>query len=668
MHSIEKQTTIFSDSDNIRELIFTHSDVVIYRYDFNKKIYNYMSPSIQNLTGYTKEEINEIGFSKIVKKVECSYSRDKNNLDIAEDFYGNYTIESKTGESKLIEDLSFHDPDDQGNLAVSIGILRDITPLKEVFNNLTFEKNNLNTIIDLADIIVTVIDKNENLLKVNKKGVEITGYSEEELLGNCWLKRIPKEFQLKLQKQRLLNRKNKVKSSIEIEVPLVTKNGEEKIIAWHISELENEEGELVFSVGVGRDVTQKRKEEKVQKIISKILQYSNVSESLNDFFDFIRESIKELMPVNNFYIALYDRENDLLTFPYFNDEVDKEAFPVKFRNGLTEYIIKYGKSELIDEARDAQLVKEGKVDMVGSPSKIWLGIPISIGDQTIGALVVQDYHDANTYSEKEKEILEVIGYSISRAIERKKLEQERKELIVKLEKINKSKDKLFSLISHDLRAPFNSLLGFSEIITTEFETLTKEEMKEYMNAIFESSKNLYSMTTNLLQYSRFQVGRIIFEPEVLNLFDLVEHNVNLLKGNLLKKEIKVLSNIDKNFYIYADEDMINSVIQNLLSNSIKFTFRGGSISIVASKKIINNEEKIEFVLKDTGVGMKKESIDKIFSADVFSSPGTEKEFGTGLGLQLVIQFVEKNHGTLKIESVENKGSSFIITLPSAKPS
>ena len=166
MHSEEEQTTIFSKPDNIRELIFTHSDVVIYKYDHNRKTYNYMSPSIQNLTGYTKDEINDIGFSKIVKKVECSYSRGEDKLDIAEDFYGNYTIETKTGEIKLIEDISFHDPDEEGNLAESIGILRDITQLKEVFNNLTFEKNNLNTIIDLADVIFTVIDKNENLSKV----------------------------------------------------------------------------------------------------------------------------------------------------------------------------------------------------------------------------------------------------------------------------------------------------------------------------------------------------------------------------------------------------------------------------------------------------------------------------------------------------------------------
>ena len=391
MHTVEEQTTIFSEQDNIRELIFTHSDVVIYKYDHIKKTYDYMSPSILNLTGYVKDEINEMGFSKIVKKIECSYSRGENKLDVAEDFYGNYTIETKSGKIKLIEDLSFQDPDIEGNLAVSIGILRDITPLKEVFNSLTFEKNNLNSIIDLADIIVTVIDKNENLSKINKKGIAITGYNEEELLGRGWLKTIPEQNRIKLKIQSLRNRKNKVTTPIEMEVPLVTKTGEEKIITWHISELSNEKGELVFSVGIGRDVTQKRKYEKVQQIISKILEFSNVGESLYDFFDFIRNSIKELMKVENYYIALYDKENDLLTFPYFKDEVDKEAFPVKFsRNGLTEYIIRSGKTELIDEVRDAQLVKDGKVGLVGAPAKIWLGIPINIGSQTIGVLVVQD--------------------------------------------------------------------------------------------------------------------------------------------------------------------------------------------------------------------------------------------------------------------------------------
>ena len=113
--------------------------------------------------------------------------------------------------------------------------------------------------------------------------------------------------------------------------------------------------------------------------------------------------------------------------------------------------------------------------------------------------------------------------------------------------------------------------------------------------------------------------------------------------------------------------MMNSVVQNLLSNSIKFTYRGGSITIDASKKNIDDEEKIELIFKDTGIGMEQEQIEKIFSADVFSCPGTEKEIGTGLGLQLVIQFVEKNGGSIIIKSIENEGTSFTITLSSVKP-
>jgi len=251
-------------------------------------------------------------------------------------------------------------------------------------------------------------------------------------------------------------------------------------------------------------------------------------------------------------------------------------------------------------------------------------------------------------------------------IERKKLEQERKNLIVKLEELNKSKDKLFSIISHDLRAPFNSLLGFSEILTTEYDTLTIEEIKEYQSAIFESSKNLYTMTTNLLQFSRFQVGKIIYEPEIINLYELVNNNLIILKGNYIRKQITINTEIEKNLYIFADKDMMNSVIQNLISNSVKFTFRGGNISISAHNKNINGKEDIEFILKDTGVGMSKENIDKIFAEDIFSSQGTEKEFGTGLGLQLVNQYLKQNKANLTIESVVNKGTTFIISFPLSK--
>jgi len=229
-----------------------------------------------------------------------------------------------------------------------------------------------------------------------------------------------------------------------------------------------------------------------------------------------------------------------------------------------------------------------------------------------------------------------------------------------------SKDKLFSLISHDLRSPFNSLLGFSEILTGEYDSLTDDEIREYLNVIYEASQNLYGMTNNLLQYSRFQMGRIEFRAEKLDVEKVINNSIKLLKGNIVKKEINIFKDIEPGIYINADEDMLNSIIQNLLSNAIKFTDKGGDVSLSA-KKIVNSDGKdeIEFTVEDKGTGISEVNMQKILKGEMFSTPGTEREYGTGLGVVLVKDFIEKNNGTLKIESELYKGSRFICCFPLA---
>jgi len=252
------------------------------------------------------------------------------------------------------------------------------------------------------------------------------------------------------------------------------------------------------------------------------------------------------------------------------------------------------------------------------------------------------------------------------AIERKRVEQEREKLIEKLSELNASKDKLFSLISHDLRGPFNSLLGFSEILNGEFDSLTDDEIKEYLKVIYESTQNLYGMTNNLLQYSRFQMGRTEFKAEKVDLGKIVDNCVKLLKGTVVKKDINLFKHADRESYIYADEDMLNSVIQNLLSNAIKFTTKGGDVTVLA-RKVINSEgvNEVELTIEDKGMGISKENIQKILKGEMFSTPGTEREYGTGLGMFLVKEFLEKNGGKLKIESELYKGSKFICSFPLA---
>ena len=521
-----------------------------------------------------------------------------------------------------------------------------------------------NSILNLVDSIFVVIDQNHVIRLINDKVCSVLGYEKNEVIGKYPADFVSPDNKDRLNAQLVKQFSGQWNSNDYSEFPYVAKNGQERIIKWHDAFLRDNNGKIIYVLKSGEDVTEKKKKDKVQSTISRILAASNSEVNIDELFRFIHSSIKELMPAENFYIALFEKENNQIRFPYFIDQYDKVAPIKRFGKGLTEYVIGTGRSLLVNEDVSKDLEKEGEVMLLGSPSKIWLGVPLKIQNNIIGVLVVQDYEDENTYGEKEKDILELISYPTSRAIERKLLEHEREDLISKLKKLNESKDSLFSLISHDLRSPFNSLLGFSEILAMEYETLTRDEIKEYLNVIYDTSKNLYGMTNNLLQFSRFQMGRVDFSPADLDIKAMLNHSLKLLRGNTIKKRINVISSVPDGIKIYADEDMLNSILQNLISNAVKFTPKGGDIYISVNKLTDSNTKNmLQVVIRDTGVGLNNELIGQLFKEHVQSTPGTDKEYGSGLGLLLVKEFVEKNGGEINVKSVLNEGSTFYFTLP-----
>jgi len=520
------------------------------------------------------------------------------------------------------------------------------------------------SILNILEANFLLLDSEFRIFLINEKGEDQFGYNRNEIISYDLFSYIPERFKKNIS-DRLKNIKQK-ESHRKIEIPILTKDGSEIIFSGQIKIINDESDNGMFYVFSGENITEKNREEKIKNVVLKILEASNSEKNLDDLFKFIHSSVIELMPADNFYIALYDHDSKMITFPYFIDKIDKEAPAKRFEKGLTEYVLKTGQSILINKENDERLRKSGEVELFGAPAEIWLGIPLKIQETTIGVMVLQDYFNENTYSVKEKEILEIISHPISRAIERKRVEQERDVLIKKLKDLNASKDKLFSLISHDLRSPFNSLLGFSEILTSEYDSLTTDEIKEYMNVIYETSKNLFGMTNNLLQFSRFQMGRSEFKPVKLNLKKIINENINMLKGNLLKKQLHLNLDIDGNPIVLADEEMLNSIFQNLLSNAIKFTDKEGEINIsVKSINFFNEPDKVEVTINDTGIGISKSYLNKIFKDHVQSMPGTEREYGTGLGLLLVKEFVDKIGGTIKVSSKINQGTSFTFTIPIA---
>jgi signal transduction histidine kinase len=230
----------------------------------------------------------------------------------------------------------------------------------------------------------------------------------------------------------------------------------------------------------------------------------------------------------------------------------------------------------------------------------------------------------------------------------------------KLVEINATKDKFFSIISHDLRSPFTSILGFADLLDNEYDSINDAEKREMINELNKSSQHAYDMLANLLSWARTQRGQIKISKEEVDLRKWVEKSIAPYVLSASKKEIKIVNNLPSEILFSIDKNTFLIFIGNLVNNAIKFTPEKGRIEI----KYHENSDSIELHIIDTGVGIPPESIPKLFRIDEnVSTDGTSGEKGTGLGLILCKEFIEKNGGEISVKSEVGKGSEFIVTLP-----
>jgi signal transduction histidine kinase len=242
--------------------------------------------------------------------------------------------------------------------------------------------------------------------------------------------------------------------------------------------------------------------------------------------------------------------------------------------------------------------------------------------------------------------------------------EEKNRLIVsknqELKELNHTKDKLFSVIGHDLGNQFNIILGFLEVLVSDFKKLDSAKVENHLNNISKSANHAYDLLENLLTWSRMQTKSIHYNPEVFNVNSKIRKSVEMLEGAFAKKNISAEVVTEENTDVFADANMFSMVIRNLVSNAIKFTNENGKILVSAKRE----SDFCKITVQDNGVGISPELVERIFLLESnHSTPGTKGEKGTGLGLILCREFIEKHNGKIWVESEVGKGSRFIFTLP-----
>lgn len=621
----------------------------------------FFTDTIEQQLGYTIEDVNRIKFHKIIKKIEKAGTSSVQNMLPGQNaplpvLVNEYLLQKKDGTSQWYEERAVKIKDPKGRNVGQFGSLRDLSAEKNLSASLRETKQQLQNFSAQTPLGLALV-QNEHLVFANPVAMKILEIKDADLHsgeipasltrgGNCPCIAIFREMKASGEQSR------------DFENTIVTSIGEKAVIRGKALATQKD-GQFAIQV-IFQDVTNQNRQEKVAHTIKQILEASDTIDDLDEFYAFIHKTIAALIPIENFYISLVDKTTATLTFPYFIDVCDvAEPIPLD-RKGLTHLVIRTGTSWLVNSETDAHLRAIGEVELIGEPTKIWLGVPLKIQNVTIGAIVIQDYTDAEKYTLEDLHLLEPIAFSISRAIERKAQEKERNELIRQLRDINASKDKLFSIVSHDLRTPFNSIIGFINILITEYEQLPPEELLSILHSLRRVSKGAFEMLTNLLEFSRFQRGHMEFEPDILSLNEAISNMQAMVNGALESKKIDVVVTCPDSVHVFADRKMLSSVFQNLISNAIKFSKSGSRIEIVVSEY----PDEVNIAVRDHGVGMTDDDMKKLFRMDtIHSTYGTDNEIGAGLGLLLVHDFIKQNKGQLSVSSQKGKGTTFSFTLP-----
>lgn len=218
----------------------------------------------------------------------------------------------------------------------------------------------------------------------------------------------------------------------------------------------------------------------------------------------------------------------------------------------------------------------------------------------------------------------------------------------------------FSVIDHDMRNPFNALLGYSEFLSKSARQLNPKEVQQLAATIHKSADLIFRLYENLIQWTKLQMELFEFMPEKISLNRIVDNAVNKFLNYAFTKRIRIENHLEKNIYIYTDPDAVNIVFSNLLANAIKFTMPGGTVQIIGSM----NKEFYELNVLDEGIGMEEEDLKLLLvDEEFYRKEGTAKEIGLGIGLKLCKEIIEKTGGKIKVESKKNEGSNFTVTFP-----
>ena len=500
-------------------------------------------------------------------------------------------------------------------------VWRDITEQKRSEKALRESEERYRELVEKMPDGVYKSSHEGKFLEINSAMVEMLGYANKEELYAIDIKS-DLYFQVEDRESAALEEKLEEMAVFRLK----KKDGSEIWVEDHGRHVLDDKGKVLYHEGIMRDVTER-------KLAVDALQESG-------------ERFRKIFESNSAAIAIIGVDTTILMVNdaycqisgYTREEVVGMSWTKQIPPGDLERMKEYNRKRLSN--------------IPGVPSKYDFKFYKKNGEIRDGLLSV-------SLMPNRKEIIT----SFIDITDRRDYERQLHRFMDELKIANAAKDKFFSIISHDLKNPFHSLSSALKLMLDDETPLTEDEKHHFLISMLNTSEKAYSLLENLLLWSRSQMDSMEFKPEIIDFYEIAIEHKEMYKNSALQKRISLVSNCTENLFVYADRNMIATVMRNLTSNAIKFTRENGLIEINA----VTVANEIEVSVTDNGIGIRESDLDKLFRIDQsFSTRGTNNENGTGLGLVLCKEFIEKNKGKISIESKINEGTRVVFTLPIGK--
>ena len=611
--------------EKFRKLFENHSAVKLLVDPDNGQIVDANNAAAE-FYGWTREQLRQINIKQINTINEAEIEKSMANARNQQRYFSEFKHCTATGE---IRDVAVYTTGILVNGKLLLhSIIHDISEQHRIHDALVTNEMRLKR-AELASKLGNWELHLETLIIIASEGAkEIYGIDDDQFNYN-FIKGIPlPEYRLLLD--------NALKQLIENDIPY---NIDFKIKSFKTGEIKDIHSEAVFDkekrivFGIIQDVSDWKLSEKKLKTSEE--KYRLITENASDVIWILNLNQMKFTYVSPSIIHLrgYSVEEAI------NQSIAESITPES--------------AEIVNQRIEVALPKF-MIDKSTEASRFVTQIQQPCKDGSIIWVEVATQFQLNQAGE-----IEVLG--VSRNIdERKKMEDELRRSEIELLELVATKDKFFSIIAHDLKNPVSNMLGFSNLLKEELNSFDGNEIAQYIALINTSARQTLTLLENLLQWSMMQQGKIIFEPKRLILKELIHDVIIATNENANQKQILISNLVPEKLIITADENMLKTLLRNLIQNAVKFTNRGGKVEITA----IEITDGIQVSVADNGIGIDKNDLKKLFDiGSGYTTRGTNNEKGTGLGLILCKEFAEKHRGRIWVESDKGKGSTFSLMIP-----